>query len=219
MANFYLQPQSDIMSLYELHATTDISVSFASEVTSYPIEDGSDVTDNVVLSAIEVSFQGILTDVKQEGSLLSIDTVKNLLTSQKDEAAIKAKAEYIEDLRRLQKEKEIFLVYFSGDNDGELSDLELAILTQFDISKTAEIGSSWEVSVTLQEIRVATRAQVDAQPSADFSALLAANKKGAGSSADLTKVEQEGVNTGNVTAAVDGNELELSNGRVLGSNK
>ena len=168
MASFYLQPLSDINSLYELHATTDISVSFGSSVTSYPIEDGADVTDNVVLEPIVVSFQGILTDVSQASSLLSVDQIINRLTSQKDEAAIKSKVEYIENLRTLQRDKELFLVYFSGDNDGELSDLETAILTGMDINKTAEIGSSWEVSVEMQEARLASRAVTGAQPLVDY---------------------------------------------------
>ncbi len=183
MASFYLQPHDNPEFLYELHATTDVQVTFASEVTSYPIETGSDVTDNVVMSPAEVTFKGVLTDVKQAGSYLSLSALADAITGTTPEYQITI-AEYVNELRARQFNKELFYVYYSGDNAGDLEDIEIAILTSMTISKDPSLGNSWSVDVTLQEVRLASRAVLDAQPSADYATLTASNEKGSANTAN-----------------------------------
>lgn len=195
MASFYLQPQDNPEFLYELHATTEVNVTFTSSVSSYPIETGSDVSDNVVMSPAEVTFSGVLTDVKQAGSFLSLSAVTDLLTGSSPDYQITID-EYVNELRARQFNKELFYVYYSGDNDGELEDIQSAILTSLKINKDNTLGNSWNVDVTMTEVRLASRAQLDAQPSADYGDLLKGNESGGANSASGTANQEDGYRRG-----------------------
>ena len=190
MASFYIQPENRPAILYELHATTSINVSFQSTVTEYKVEKGKDVSDNVVVGAATVSFSGILTDVKQSAFTVSNFIQEELLQKIPDyQIPID---EYIEDLRARQANRERFYVYFSGDNTKEgLEGIDYAILTSLDLSKTTELGNSWSIDISMKEVRLASRAQLEAQPSVDYSELLASNSAGAGNSANGDISEEE----------------------------
>lgn len=183
MANFYIQPQNEPTILYELHSTTAVTATFSSELTTYPVESGAVVTENIVMKPATVSFNGILTDVKQNAGFSPITLFSNLLTEA--EGTPNKLSEYIEDLRRRQFNKELFFVYFSGVN-AELSDIETAVITTLSISKDPSIGTSWQVSLDMQEVRLADPALTEAIPSDDFHDLLAAN---AGSGANPSGVD------------------------------
>ena len=195
MANFYLQPVNDPTILYELHATTDIKASFQSTVTTYPIETGSDVSDNVVMSPATVSFTGVLTDVKQSGSFLSLSFIKDAITQTLPDVQIPY-FDYINELRQRQFAKELFYVYISGDNAGEIEDIELAIITDFSINKDTSLGQSWSVDISLQEVRLASRAQLEAQPAVDYSELTAANTQGSGNTGGVDAAEDNQIREG-----------------------
>lgn len=198
--NFYLQPVNSPTDIYELHATTDIQVTFPSKVTNYPTQTGKVVSDNVVIDPETVSFTGVVTDVKQSG-FSPISFVTNQFTD--DQGTPKKWSEYIEDLRRLQKQKETFYVYFSGDNDGELADFEHAILTQFDINKDVSLGNAWGVNVTLQNVRYASAAEIVSEPQGAFQSKLTTTGDGSGSTSDLTAAEAEKADPRYFTAGAD----------------
>ncbi|MCP3921259.1 MAG: hypothetical protein GY714_01610 [Desulfobacterales bacterium] len=183
MASFYLTPFGEPEKKYELHATTNINVSFSSTVTNYPIETGSSVSDNVVMNPASVSFRGVLTDVAQSKTV-SITSALNLISGKNPDVPKKLE-EYIKDLRDLQFKKTVFTVSFSGNDDGKISGIQKAILTKFDISKDASLGKSWEVDITLQEIRFASRALTVDAPKDDFKHLTAKNKEDSGGTSGL----------------------------------
>ncbi|MCP4394937.1 MAG: hypothetical protein GY804_11825 [Alphaproteobacteria bacterium] len=183
MASFYLTPFGKPDKKYELHATTNINVGFSSTVTNYPIETGSSVSDNVVMNPASVSFTGVLTDVAQSKEI-SITNALNLIAKNNPEVPKKIE-EYINDLRSLQFKKTVFTVYFSGNDDGKISEIQKAILTKFDISKDSSLGKSWAVDVTLQEVRFATPAKTVDAPKDDFKHLTAKNKEDLGGTAGV----------------------------------
>ena len=188
MANFYISPVRENLSdpeiIYELHATTQVRVGFSSTVTNYPTETGSVLSDNVVMNPDTVSFTGILTDVSQTAGFSPISIFEDFVRGDND--AVPRKLEtYIEDIRMLQFEKEVFKVYFSGDNDGIIANIEFAILTQFDLNKDPTLGQSWSVTVALQEIRFAQQAQLVGVPAEAFAVLNAQNTKDKGNGSEL----------------------------------
>ncbi len=187
MASFYLSPDGEPDTRYELHATTNIKVGFSSTVTNYPIETGSAVSDNVVMNPASVSFTGVLTDVAQSKEI-SITNALNLITNKNPEVPKKLEL-YIQELRDLQFNKTVFTVFFSGDDDGKISQINKAILTQFDINKDSSLGKSWAVDITLQEVRFATPAKTVDAPKDDFKHLTAKQKEGSGNGSGLDDSE------------------------------
>lgn len=186
MASFYLSPIDAPEVIYELHATTSIQVGFSSSVTNYPIETGSSVSDNIVMNPETVSFSGFLTDVSQTAGFSPITFITNLIKDN-DKGSPKKLKEYIEDLRLLQFEKIVFKVFFSGDSDTFAGEIDFAILTQFDLSKDPSLGTSWGVTVTLQQVRFAQQAQLVAVPAEAFALLNAKNAKAQGNGGGLTE--------------------------------
>lgn len=207
MPNFYLQPKSYEKLFFELHATTEISVSFPSKLTSYPIETGQEVTDNIVLEPITVSFSGIITDV---GSFSSIgrNAADDAITNN-DNNTLLSIEDYIFYLRKLRSEKEVFAVWFSERISG-IDFIDSAILTTFDLSKTTEIGSSWNVKIGLTEVRFANKAEVTSEPNADWRDRLATNKEASASTGGVTNPQKETTIQGLISSrnySADGTKL------------
>lgn len=188
MGQYYIQPQGDLNTFYELSATTDINISHGSSVTSYKVEDGSDKSDNVVVSPRTASLKGIITDVVQAGFRPIKDSDQQSETSNK---------QYIEDfisgLRSRIDNKELFNVYTTD----LVAPLIGCVITSFSISKDNTIGgNAWFVNLELEQIRTASRAQVIVALDADFSALLAAKEKANQNSADADEKQKKRVYMG-----------------------
>ncbi len=180
MGQFYIHPTDDFNLFFELNATTSITLTQESTITSYPIEDGSQVSDNVVLSPRTVSLQGVITSVYQSGFRpIRIDH-----TWTEGKAFI---SDFVMELRQNIDDK----VLFDVTTTDTLEDLTRCIITNFTIDKDNTLGGdSWKVSLDLQQIRTATRAQVSIVVDADFTTLLAAKSKSGQSSSDTTDEEK-----------------------------
>lgn len=190
MGQFYLQPSSDPNTTFELSATTSISLSQGASVTSFPVQDGSDASDNVVLSPRTVTFKGILSDVVQSGYV-------PLRASKQRTQGSNAQfvEDYIKELQTYIDNKELFTVFATDRVDS----LRNCVITSFNISKDNNLGNnSWNVDIQLQQVRSATQAEVVFVVDADFSALLAAKTTSEQTSTDPTCKQKEYVNQGNV---------------------
>lgn len=192
MGKFYIQPQGDLNTFYELSATTDINLSHGSTVTSYKVEDGSDRSDNVVVTPRTATLKGVITDVVQAG----FQPIKA-----SDKQATDSNTQFIEDfisgLRTRIDNKELFNVYTTDLVDPLIG----CSITGFTISKDNSLGgNSWFVTLELQQIRTASRAKVIVALDADFSAMLSAKEKANQNSADADEKQKKRVNQGLLTA-------------------
>ena len=166
MANiFFLRPlglPENFTKSYELHATTDIDVTFKTSFSKQPTQSSKTQSDNIVVDPIVIKFTGVLTDVAQGGGLISTIQNRAFDTDGTDVLSI---GEYIEELRGLQIDKTLFDVTFAGDattgqragvfgrptaNNG-LAPVQKAIITSLQIHKDASLGKSWKVNLTLQQ--------------------------------------------------------------------
>ena len=185
MGKFYLEttnpdPETDLKVRYELHATSEISVTVPSSTTNYTIEKGDDVTDNVVVKNRKATLSGIVTDVSQSGFSV-IGSIVDLLTKK---SSVDDKAgpveQYIEQLNERINNKETFSIYFSGI----LLPLHDCVITSFKYSKTNKYGGeSWLISLSAQQIRYADRAKFVQEPTDDWKALVEKEKVEGGNKA------------------------------------
>lgn len=136
MATFYIKDGNDV---YELSATTDVTVTFSGSPTRFKVEDGSTVTDHYVVDNTTCSFDGVITDI----------------VSLNNKDSVKTSKEYIEGLRRIQVAKRTFTVFV----DNKLQPFDNCLFTQIGIVKTATEGlSGWRVTLAFEQIRIAERA-------------------------------------------------------------
>lgn len=179
MGKFFIQPKGELDIFFELNATTDISISHASRVTSYPVESGANASDNVVIEPVKIELSGVLTDVKQAGFV-------GLTRSSQDYK--KHPEEYIKNLEDRVNNKELFTLYATDS----LRPIDNVVVTSFKVRKDNKLGgNSWSVSLSLQQVRKASRAQVDVVVDDEFSNLLAGKTTSGANSSDLDGKQQE----------------------------
>lgn len=207
MPNFYLQPLSNFDIYFELHATTEVTASFPSTLTTYPIEKGQKVTDNIITDPVTVSFTGVLSDV---GNFSLLGELTNAATSaagitNTDNKTMLSLEDYIYELRKMRDDKEIFEVWFSQEKNA-IDPLEYAILTTFEMSKSAEQGASWSLTLELEEVRFADPAKVVAEARSDWQDTLAPKEEGAGNTTGVTEAQDTRVEQGADYSRVIDNE-------------
>ena len=178
MGLYYIQPKGELEIFYELNATSDISMTSASSVTSYPIESGANASDNVVIDPRKADLSGILTGVRQAGFRSITNTEEGHESHPED---------YIRGLEQRINNRELFNIYATDSIDPMLN----CIITSFKISQDNQTGyTSWKVSLSLQQIRTATRAQIDVVVDADFAELVANKTSSGANSADADGKQQ-----------------------------
>jgi len=167
MASFFIIPSDTEFNntMYELHATSNIDVTFKTSFSKQPTQGSGAQSDNIIVDPIVVKFVGVLTDVSIGGGL--IDQISDRLTKWPSPFVLTI-GDYIEELRQLQIEKTLFDVTFSGDattggkkvglgltnrrtNNNTLESVKKAIITVLHIHKDASLGTSWKVDITLQQ--------------------------------------------------------------------
>jgi hypothetical protein len=137
MTVFYIKDGNDV---YELSATTDVSVQYSGTPTRFKVEDGSTITDHYTVENAIASFNGVITDII---SLNNIDPTKT-------------PKEYLEGLRRLQQAKRPFTVFV----DDKLQPFDNCLFTNIGFDKSLSEGlSGWRVSLSFEQIRISDRAR------------------------------------------------------------
>lgn len=189
MGKFFLQtmeldPDSKKYVRYELHATSDIKVSTPSTTTNYPIEDGSSVTDNIVVQNKTLSLSGILTDVSTTDDTIVggiVSALKSLVTGE-EKNDVQGVDTYIKELQARIDNKETFGVHFSK----RLYAVRDCVITNFRYSKTNKYGGeAWLINIDLKQIRWANRAEFVLEPAEDWANLAEKAKEEGGSTATL----------------------------------
>lgn len=143
MSVYYIEAKvKDSIVLYTLDATTDIAYSLVSSISSHPVEEGSNISDNIFNQNKTVSFSGYISDVK------SITNQTNMPTK-----------DYIEGLEKIRDEKILFILYFSSN----LAPLTNCFFESVDIEQGGDTGSietdtflinSYKVKLAIKQLRL-----------------------------------------------------------------
>lgn len=143
MSVYYIEAKVDSATvLYTLDATTDIAYSLVSSISSHPVENGSNISDNIFNQNKTVSFSGFISDVK------SITNQTNMPTK-----------DYIEGLEKIRDEKILFTLYFSSN----LAPLPNCFFESVDIEQGGDQGSietdtslinSFKVKLAIKQLRL-----------------------------------------------------------------
>lgn len=173
--SFYMQLTSKPTDVYELHATTDVTVNYNSKVTNFPVADRKNSADNVVIDPTTITLNGVVTDVKQTSSFLSygkvVEVFKSFFGDSKEETEDRDKTaeDYINKLVENIEAAEAFDIYLPT-----VEPILNCIITSFSINKTANYGGdSWVITLTLQKVRQATQTTSAASPAEPYKHLLA----------------------------------------------
>ena len=155
----------DIIRL-KLHATTGYSLTRSSTMTSNPVADGSDRTDHYVNNIATIKLNGVIAD-----NINPFRFNRNEKTSQ----------DYTEEVKRLQDSKSIVTVVLP-----EVGYFENCMIKSFSPSRKTATGLGSSVSITFQQLLVATIGNVRKVSLENTDALSAPNDSGSG---NVTKTE------------------------------
>ena len=146
MSIYYLEFQKGLdVYIFSLDCTREVSLSDDGNVTSYPIESGSAVSDHYVNDNIYVTMSGVISDVK---SGITRSTLLGLRSTE----------EFIADLRKLKKEAIPFKIHL-GANLGIIDNCVFQSLTikqnkqHGTLVRNGRVISSFEISFTAKQIR------------------------------------------------------------------
>jgi len=125
---------SEDNAVYQLVATTDVTVEQDSKITSAKVEDKSVVSDNVVALNRNVRYNGIIT------------TIDRL-----DQPDFKDPATFVEGIRGLMRDRK----FVTCELDNLLTPIPNCQIEKFSISKGKSEGlTSWFVNLSIKEIRL-----------------------------------------------------------------
>ena len=129
---------------YEMSATTNITITKDMIATERAVESGKSITDNSYLENAQVSFSGLITNIRNASTLLNVD-------------------QFINEINELRAEDPRVLVDVYAD--GQF--VENCLIVSFNINKTASEGlGAWKTDFRLQEIEFSERAALVLVPEA-----------------------------------------------------
>ncbi|MBF1221555.1 MAG: hypothetical protein HXM21_00095 [Haemophilus influenzae] len=116
----------------ELDALLTESTTLSSQVTEYPIEDGSVISDHITQENETLSIEGVITSA---GTLFNLNFGKAKLIAAK------------ETLRQLHRERALITIVTGLDVYTDFA------IESCEISRTAEEGERYSVSISLRKIK------------------------------------------------------------------
>ena len=179
MSIYYIRTIDNIV--FELSSTTDITTTDSGKATDFPIQTGESVADHYVQDPLIIKFKGIITDVR------SLSNLGN--------AGWKGPQDYIVGLKQLKASKVPFSVGYSDI----LSPAENCVFNSFELTQNSKHGvistsnisfNSFEISLTMKQLRFGEAALVEARPASDFENLAAEKAVGSGSTSTPTSPEE-----------------------------
>jgi hypothetical protein len=90
MADITIIKNTKSIGLLQLDAMLSESHSYQSEVTMYPVEDGSNVSDNILNAPFELNIDGIITEshLNEQNTTTISDAYKSLLKMRTDKEPV-----------------------------------------------------------------------------------------------------------------------------------
>lgn len=126
-----------------IDATISDAVSYTAGITSYPVEDGSFISDNINIKPYSVTIRGIISD----DPLFLTNTDENIAFNQEDNSRVK---DAYERLLNLYNQKEPFDVVTGLDIYKDV------FFTSFDINRDADTGQALSFEAKFQNILFAS---------------------------------------------------------------
>lgn len=149
-----------------LHATTEVSVSYPSSVTSFPVESGATITDNIIRGSDSVTFSGVITDLFTS---IALDETGTSVATDPTVDLVRKSQEYVDRFKAKIDAKKTFDVYFGGSNP-----IKNCVATDFNIKRDKSVGNTgYIISINFQQVRFKSASEVSAQPNADFAGIAA----------------------------------------------
>lgn len=119
----------------ELTCTSDVTVTYSSQSSTAPVEQGADITDHVTNSPVTITFSGIISEIKNYSLDYHMPT-----------------EDLIKKLTLLWRTR----VPFSVNVSNKLDTFQECVFTDFGLTKTSGMGDSWKAQLTMKEIRRAS---------------------------------------------------------------
>lgn len=143
MSIYFIRTSSGVT--YELDSTSDITYKLTGKATDNPVESGDSVSDNYVNKPRMITLKGTVSDVK--GASLSFSPVT------------KSTDDFIRGLEKVKVNKELFTLHF-GNKVGIITNCLFESLTFKQNKKRGSMSTldAFEVSMTIKQIRLASRA-------------------------------------------------------------
>lgn len=116
----------------ELDALLTESTALSSQITEYPIEDGSVISDHITQESETLSIEGVITSA---GTLFNLSFGKAKLIAAK------------ETLRQLHRERALITIVTGLDVYTDFA------IESCEISRSAEAGEQYSVSISLRKIK------------------------------------------------------------------
>lgn len=135
--------QRTTIGILELDALLTENTSLRSQITEYPVEDGSVISDHITQEAEILSIEGVITGV---GTLFNIAAGKAKLIAAK------------ETLRQLHQDRTLLTITTGIDIYTDFA------IESCEISRTADGGEKLDVSLTLKKIKKVTLRTADIPP-------------------------------------------------------
>lgn len=131
------------IGILELDALLTENTSLRSQITEYPVEDGSVISDHITQEAEILSIEGVITGV---GTLFNIAAGKAKLIAAK------------ETLRQLHQDRTLLTITTGIDIYTDFA------IDSCEINRTADGGEKLDVSLTLKKIKKVTLRTADIPP-------------------------------------------------------
>ncbi|NBI43466.1 hypothetical protein GVX76_08205 [[Haemophilus] felis] len=131
------------IGVLELDALLTESTSLRSQITEYPVEDGSVISDHITQEAETLTIEGVITGA---GTLFNVAQGKAKLISAK------------ESLRQLHQERALLTVTTGVEIYPDFA------IESCEISRTADGGEKFDVNLTLKKIKKVTLKTADIPP-------------------------------------------------------
>lgn len=150
MERIYIQKNDG--TILELTVTTSISVANDSEVTQHPLENGDEITDNVVNKNKQITFSGMISDIRSyKGNAfgVNIPLVSSILPQEFTGLSVD---KYLQEMDALKDSKELFTIIFDTRIYGK--GLSNCLFNTFTYEKEVGIGSAYMVTIGVTQVRI-----------------------------------------------------------------
>lgn len=138
MSQFWIETiplKDEDAEVFQLTCTTDFKVVYPSEVSSHPVVDRREVTDNYIRKNVTVTVNGLLSEIK------------NYLMS-RNEKPQRSVRESLDFLLRIRDNGETFTLHL----EDQLKPLVDCVFTSLTFNKESSYGSSYDVTIEIKQI-------------------------------------------------------------------
>jgi len=161
MSQFFIEYRGEggTVEYFELSVTTDVNLSYMGNPTQHPVEDGTVITDQIQNRNVSLSFQGLITDVKNItiGPIIaSTDDQNQQLITQSQRSV----EDNLEGLVRIRNSRRLFSVYY----DFRQPPVDNCVFTNLSFDRDPETGGAYRASMDFQQVQLSERARVVTQP-------------------------------------------------------